>query len=136
MNNADLEKKVKTLVNVNRYKKGYVCAVDILMQLGYLAKNDYKAWRSGRIPYLEKVCKVNLSKLTLINKFISKFSLELGLKSSWTGYNQFGKGVKRRLKFSKSGKKTIEERYATHFIDKKRMIELKEKSQNPAETKN
>jgi hypothetical protein len=127
MNNADFDKEVKRLVHLNRYEKGYVCAVDILLQLDYLTKKDYKDWRFGRVDYLEKVCNINLSKLTLINKLICKYSMELDLESSWTGYNQFGKGIKRRLRFSKSGDKTIEDRYATHYIDKNRMIELKEK---------
>ena len=126
MNNADLDKEVKRLVHSNRYEKGLVCAVDILMQLNYLTKKDYEDWRFGRVDYLEKVCHVNLGKLTLINKLIRKYSGELNLKSSWTGYNKFGKGIKRRLRFSKSGDKTIEDRYATHYIDKKRMIELKD----------
>lgn len=127
MNNADLDKEVKRLVHLNRYEKVYVCAVDILLQLDYLTKKDYEEWRFGKVDYLEKVCNINLSKLTLINKLIRKFSTELDLKSSWTGYNQFGKGIKRRLRFSKSGDKTIEDRYATHYIDKNRMIELNEK---------
>jgi hypothetical protein len=50
----------------------------------------------------------------------------LDLKDSWTGYNQYGKGVKRRLRFSKSGQKNIEDRYATHYVDNKRISELKE----------
>ena len=125
MNNADLDKKVKKLVHSNRFEKGVVCSMDILMQLGYLSKKDYEDWRFGRIGYLEKVCEVNLSKLTLINKSIRKHSTDLGLESSWTGYNQFGKGIKRRLRFSKSGKKVIEDSYATHYLDKKRIIELK-----------
>ena len=127
MSNKDLEKEVKRLVHQNRYEKGYVCAVDILLQLDYLTKKDYEDWRFGRVDYFEKVCNINLSRLTLINKLIRKYSNELDLKSSWTGYNQFGKGVKRRLRFSKSGDKTIEDRYSTHYIDKNRMIELKEK---------
>ncbi len=98
----------------------------ILLQLGYLTKKDYEDWRFGRVDYLEKVCNINLSKLTLINKRIRKYSTELDLKSSWTGYNQYGKGIKRRLKFSKSGDKTIEDIYATHYIDNKRINELKE----------
>jgi hypothetical protein len=125
MNNADLEKEVKRLVHLNRYEKGLVCSVDILLQLDYLTKKDYENWRFGRVDYLEKVCNTNLSKLTLINKLIKKYSTELNLKSSWTGYNQFGKGVKRRLRFSKSGDKIIEDSYATHFIDTERIIELK-----------
>ncbi|NLB92659.1 MAG: hypothetical protein GX792_04485 [Bacteroidales bacterium] len=128
MNNVDLEKKVKSLVHLNSYEKGLVCAVDILLELNYLTKKDYENWRFGRVDYLEKVCNTNLSKLTLINKLIRKYSTELGLKSSWTGYNQFGKGVKRRLRFSKSGDKTIEDRYSTHYIDRERIIELKNKA--------
>ena len=126
MNNTDLDKEVKRLVRQNRYEKGFVCAIDILMQLDYLTKKNYEDWRFGRVDYLEKVCNVNLSKLTLINKLIRKHSTELNLKSSWTGYNQYGKRIKRRLRFSKSGDKTIEDRYATHYIDKNRMIELKD----------
>ena len=49
----------------------------------------------------------------------------MDLKSSWTGYNKYGKVVKRKLRFGKSGDKTIEDRYATHYVDKNRMIELK-----------
>ncbi len=130
MNNIELDKKVKQLVHSNRFEKGFVCSVDILLQMDVLTKKDYEDWRFGKIEYLEKACKVNLSKLTLIIKSIIKHSSDIGLESSWTGYNQFGKGIKRRLKFSKSGDKTIEDRYATHYIDKNRMIELKEKKAN------
>ena len=72
MNNVDLEKEVKRLVHSNCYEKGYVCAVDMLLQLGYLTKDDYESWRFGRVDYLEKVCKTNLGKLTFINKLIGK----------------------------------------------------------------
>ncbi|MGV8815794.1 MAG: hypothetical protein ACOH2D_16950 [Gelidibacter sp.] len=124
MNNTDLDRDVKRLIHKNLYDKGFVCVVDILLQQNYLTKKDYDDWRSGRVDYLEKVCKINLGKLTLINKLIMKYSTELDLKSSWTGYNQYGKGKNRRLRFSKSGDKTIEDSYATHYIDKERMIEL------------
>jgi len=126
MNNADLDKEVKRLVHLNRYEKEYVCPVDILIQLNYLSKNDYENWRFGRIDYLEKVCKINLSKLTLINKLIRKHSTDLGLKESRSAYNKYGKGVKQRLRFSKSGKQAIEEAYSTHYIDKDRISGLKE----------
>lgn len=126
MNNNNIDKEVKRLVHQNRYEKGFVCAVDVLMQLNYLTKKDYEDWRFGRVDYLEKVCSVNLRKLSLINKLIRKYSTELDLKGSWTGYNKYGKGVKRRLRFSKSGQKNIEDRYATHYIDNKRINELKE----------
>ena len=127
MNHADLEKEVKRLVHLNHTEKGYVCAVDVLLQLNYLTQKDYKDWRFGRVDYLEKVCNKNLTKLTLINKLIAKFSTELNLKKSLTGYYQFGRGIKQRLRFSTSGEKTIEDRYSTHYIDTNKMMELKEK---------
>ena len=125
MNNIELEKKIKQLVHSMRYNKGYVCVVDILIGLDYLSTKDYENWRFGKIDYLEKVCKINLSKLTLINKLIRKFAIELQLEKSWTGYNKFGKGPSQRLIFSKSCDEKIEIAYATHYIDKERLIELK-----------
>ena len=50
---------------------------------------------------------------------MKEIAIDLKLDKSWSGYNQYGKGVKRRLKFSKSGNINIEEAYATHYIDKK-----------------
>lgn len=69
----------------------------------------------------------NLNKLTFISKLIRKYSNELKLTSSWTGYNKYGKGVKHRLRFNKSGNMNIEDNYATHYINKTRLAELKTK---------
>ncbi|WP_320054802.1 hypothetical protein [uncultured Acetobacteroides sp.] len=126
MSSKELEKEVKRLVHSNRYLKGYVCAVDVLMQLNFLSESDYECWQLGKVDYLEGVCSVNLEKLTLVNKLIRRYAAELNLESSWTEYNQTGKRLSRRLRFSKSGNKAIEEQYATHYVDKKRMEELKE----------
>ena len=127
MNNIELEKNIKRLVHSYRYIKGYVCSVDILIGLDYLSKKDYEDWRFGRVEYLEKVCKLNLSKLTFINMIIQKHANELKLEKSWTGYNQYGKGVKKKLRFSKTGKNDIEDIYATHYVDKTRIEELRNK---------
>jgi hypothetical protein len=126
MNNAALEKEVKRLVHSNRDEKGYVCSIDVLIQLGYLSQGNYEDWRLGRVEYLEKVCKTNLGKLTFINRLIRTYAIELNLKSSWTAYDQFGKGIKRRLRFSKSGDKKIEDNYSTHYVDVVRVTELRE----------
>jgi len=82
MNNIDLEKKAKKMVNSLQYEKGLVCAIDILQRLDYLSKKDYVDWRFGRIDYLEKVCNANLSKLTLIIKTIRKTAIDLKLDES------------------------------------------------------
>ena len=130
MNNKDLEKKTTTIFNSLIYEKGYICSVDVLLRLEYLTQKDYEDWRFGRVPYLEKVCKINLKKLSLINRIIRKFAEQRQLKDSRTGYKQWGTKNKRILVFSKSGNPNIEKFYATHFIDNKRINELKELKMN------
>lgn len=136
MNNKELEKKVKQLVSELSYLKGYVCSVDVLLKLGYITQSDYQNWRMGKIEYLEKVCDVNLHKLSTVNKFIRKFAAEWNLEASWTEYNKIGKEPKKRLIFSKTRDSKIEYAYATHYLNKNRMIELKRQKQlkNSAKT--
>jgi hypothetical protein len=130
MNNKELEKKTTAIINSLIYEKGYICSVDVLLRLEYLTQKDYEDWRFRRVPYLEKVCKVNLKKLSLTNRIIRKFAEQRQLKNSWTGYNQWGTKNKKILVFSKSGDPNIEKLYATHFIDNKRINELKELNNN------
>ena len=129
MNNKDLEKKVKQFVSELSYLKGYVSSVDVLLKLEYITQSDYKNWRLGKIEYLEKVCDANLHKLSTVNKFIRKFAAEWDLEASWTGYNKYGKGPKKRLIFSKTRDTKIEYAYATHYLNKKRIIELNQARQ-------
>jgi hypothetical protein len=125
MNNKELEKKVKQFTSELAYKKGYVCSVDVLIKLGYITERDYQDWRFGKISYLEKACQANLHKLSAVNRFIRKYSAEWNFEKSWTAYYKWGKGPKKRLIFSKSKDHQIETLYATHFLNKKRITELK-----------
>src|SRR5690349_18121500 len=125
MNGIELEKKVKQLVHSLVYEKGFVCSVDVLLKLEYLSHQDYESWRFGKVDYLEKVCKTNMSKLSLINGTINKTANDLELERSLTSYHKFGKGKSKKLVFSKSGDAKIEDAYATHYLDKKRINEIK-----------
>jgi hypothetical protein len=40
----------------------------------------------------------------------------MNFKPSWTAYNKYGRGVRKRLIFSKSGDENIEKEYATHYL--------------------
>ena len=120
MNNKKLRKKVRAKSGSLLYDKGYISPVELLMELGYLTQKSYKDWRHKRVPYLERVCKTNLSKLSTIMKELKKYAKENNLRSSWTAYNKWGKGKKIRLQFSKSGNKNIEKAYATHYLKPKK----------------
>lgn len=117
MNNSETEKKIKIIISALSDEKGFISSVDVLMRLGCLSQEDYMAWRNGKVPYLEKVCKVNLSKLTTINRVIRQVAAKMNLKPSWTAYNKYGKGTKTRLQFSKTADANIEKAYSTHWIN-------------------
>jgi len=118
MNKVDLKVRVQDIVQKQIEAKGYVCMIDILLELEYLSKKDLEAWRFGKIDYLERVCMVNLSKVTFIYKMLKSNAQELNLSSSYTVYNKYGKGLPQKLIFSKSGNTQIEKNYSTHYIDK------------------
>jgi hypothetical protein len=130
VNNSKLIDKVHQAVNTMLYKKGYAATVDVLMEMGILSKEDYERWRFGRIDYLERVCKINLSKLSRIRREMFIQARRGDLKSSYTDYRKWGKGKNIRLRFSKYGDEQTEKLYSTHYYSdetiksaKARMIE-------------
>jgi hypothetical protein len=127
MNNTDLEKNIKRIISELSDEKGYICSIDVLLGLNYLAKTDYEKWRNGQVEYLEKICQTNLGKLTTINKIIRQVAANMNLEPSLTVYNKYGKGPKQKLRFSKSGDFNIEKTYSTHFLNKYQIEKLKEK---------
>lgn len=131
MNEKELAGKVHSSVYRQCKERGFAAPVDVLMDLGVLSKKDYNDWRFGKVPYLERVCNINLRKLSSINREIRIFAAKSGYKPSFTYYKRWG--VKKKhgsrhtipLRFSKTGDPQIERAYATHYVDVKRAEELK-----------
>ena len=133
MNNRELAGKVHSAVYLQCRSRGFAAPVDVLMEVGCLSKQDYENWRYGRVDYLERVCKANLSKLSLVMREMRSYAAKAGLKPSFCYYKRWGikkkNGQGRKpvipLRFSKSGDPEIERQYATHFVDVKRTSQLK-----------
>ena len=141
MNNRELGAKVRSAVYLQCRNRGFAAPVDVLMEVGYLSKQDYENWRYGRVDYLERVCKANLSKLSLVMREMRSYAAKAGLKPSFCYYKRWGtkkkNGQGRKpvipLRFSKSGTPEIERWYATHFVDTKRISQLKAEASPQAE---
>ena len=139
MTEKELIGKVHSAVYHQCQRRGYAAPVDVLMEIGVLPKQKYEDWRFGRVDYLERVCTVNLRKLSFIMHQMRVYAQKTGLKPSFCYYKQWG--VKKKngqghkpvipLRFSKSGNLEIEKWYATHFVDTKRIALLK--AQQPVE---
>jgi hypothetical protein len=94
-----------------------VAPVELLLRLQRITKAQYEDWRFGRIPYLERVCAGNLSKLSVILRILDYHARAIGLKPSQTVYHKWGRGGKHIiLRFSKSGAPALEAAYARHYV--------------------
>ncbi|WP_092470030.1 hypothetical protein [Desulfotruncus arcticus] len=124
MNNEKLRKKVRRTAAEILAAEIVISPVDLLMRMGMLSKKDYEDWRMGKIPYLERVCRANLSKLGTAMKELKKFARENNLKPSITVYTKWGKGKKTLLRFSKSNNPAIEKAYSTHYVNRKLCVDV------------
>ena len=93
-------------------RKKYITAIDVLISMELLDKSAVDKWRSGSIPYLERVIKCNLSKASRILRLIGFHCHDLNMKSSNTIY----KGKRGFLRFTKTGEKKLEEVYSRSFV--------------------
>ena len=131
-NDHTLAVKVHSAMYHQCQRRGFAAPVDVLMDLGALSKENYDAWRFGRVSYLERVCTVNIRKLSFILHQMRVYAQKMELKPSFCCYKQWGvkKGGQGHkpvipLRFSKSGAEDVERWYATHFVDAKKIAELK-----------
>jgi hypothetical protein len=94
-----------------------VTPIEVLLRMQRISKQQHDDWRFGRIPYLERVCDGNLSKLSAILRILDHHARALGLKPSQTVYHKWGRGGKGIiLRFSKSGAPALEAAYSRHYV--------------------
>jgi hypothetical protein len=92
--------------------KGYVSVIDLMMGLNWLTIEKLNDWKQGRVPYLERVITVNLTKISRTMKAFRAWAVHSKLKPSQTVY----KHKNFQLRFSKTGEPNIETAYSTHYV--------------------
>jgi hypothetical protein len=93
-----------------------VAPVDVIVRMGWLSADDLEAWRFGRVPYLERVIRCNLTRLSRFLRILGFHCHDLNLTASQTAYVKWGKGRRIPLRFSKTGDAGVERVYARHFV--------------------
>ncbi len=115
MNDRRIEQRVAAVAEAALSERGFVTAIDVFLGLGWLEPSNEQAWRQGRTPYLERVITANLSKIATAMRCLQAWARRRGLKPSETAYVARSRG-RRALRFSKSGKPSIERAYRTHWV--------------------
>jgi hypothetical protein len=115
MGRQNLEHRVTQAAEAALARQRYVCAVDVLLGLGWLAPSHVDRWRQGRVDSLERVVQADLSKITDAMTVLRHWARDKGLKPSETDYVARTRD-RRRLQFSVSGDAAIERAYRTHWV--------------------
>jgi hypothetical protein len=97
-------------------EKGFVAPVELFIRMDLLSPESAENWRRGRVSYLERVIRCNLSKASRILRILRMHAHDLDLKPSPTVYKRWTKGSRPLLRFSKTGDHNIEAAYARHFV--------------------
>lgn len=107
-----ISQRVATVAGDIVSKKGYVSVIDLFLGIGWLTSDKVVDWKSGKVPYLERVITANLSKISKAMKEFKTWAVHSKLKASFTGYKYKG----QKLRFSKTGQLNIETAYSTHYL--------------------
>jgi hypothetical protein len=114
----------------------YVSPIDVLVGIRWVDGGTVKRWRRGQVQYLEQVVQANLSRISEAMKLFRSWARAKGLTPSETKYVAQTPG-RQILRFSKSGDRTIERLYRTHWVSPElsnsKRERLAEKANRPPE---
>src|SRR5918996_5697796 len=131
-----LEQRVIDAAEAALAARGYVTAIDVLTGIGWLPPSSERAWRHGRIPYLERGVTANLNKVSRAMRHFRRWAKSRGLKPSETAYLARTRDG-RALRFSRSGQPSLELAYRTHWVSpelsERKRARLAERQSRPPE---
>lgn len=108
-----IERAVRAILSASKV----VTPIDVLIRMDILKPADVEDWRFGRVPYLERVIRCNLTRLGRILRILRMHAHDLKLVPSQTAYVRWGeRGHRAPLRFSKTGELKVEEAYRRHFV--------------------
>ncbi len=116
MNRTQLKAKANAAANQLLAVQGYISAVDVLLVMGRLSKEDYERWRFRQVPHLEQVLPGSLNEHAWFCRELRAYANELGLRPSRTAYLSWGRGRRQPLRFSKYGDPQVEALFSTHYV--------------------
>ena len=97
-------------------ERGFVAPVELFVRMELLSAESVQDWRRGRISYLERAIRCNLSKASRILRILRMHAHDLDLKPLLTTYKRWTRGPRTLLRFSKTGDRGVEDAYARHYL--------------------
>jgi hypothetical protein len=114
-NRVPLADRVAKAADAALAARHFVCAIDVLVGIGWLDPRAVERWRRGQIDCLEEVVQLNPPRISEAMRLFRSWATVRELSASPTGY--VARTPQRgTLRFSRSGNPAIEASYRTHWV--------------------
>jgi hypothetical protein len=125
-NRVPLADRVARAAETALAARHFVCAIDILIGIGWLDPGAVERWRRGQIDCLEEVVQSKLPRISEAVQQFQSWATASGLKASPTAY--VARTPERQtLRFSRSGNPAIEASYRTHWVSPELSVKKQER---------
>ena len=94
----------------------FVSAVDVLVNMGFVAATHAENWRKGRLDYLEQFIQASPNKVARALATFHRWAKERGLTPSESRYVVEGRAGTRELRFTATGEPEAERAYRTQYL--------------------
>jgi len=135
-NRTPLSDRVGSAAEAALAAQNYVSAVDVFLEIGWLAPSAAQRWRQGSIDCLESALQASPERISEAMELLRSWAAEKRLLASETDY------VARtprhqKLRFSRSDDPDVERHYRTHWVSpelsEKKRLHLAEKASRAPE---
>jgi len=103
--------KIVKAVDAILSERNIVRTTDVFVSVGMLEKRKMEDWKSGRVPYLEKVLNGSLSKLNRVLRILRFHVHDLNLRPQ----KHTVRNGKKILRYSKTGDPKLEDAYSLDY---------------------
>jgi hypothetical protein len=114
-NRTPLADRVSQAAEAALAAQNYVGAVDVLLQIGWLAPSTAQRWRQGSIDCLEGALQTSPARISEAMELLRSWAAGKGLLASETDYLA-RTPQHQNLRFSRSGAPDVERHYRTHWV--------------------
>ncbi len=97
-------------------RQDFVAPTEVFAEMSLLSEQAIEEWRAGRLPFLERAIRCNLSTASRILRLLRMHAHDLNLRPSCKAYVRRTRGGRLRLRFTKGCDLKLEEAYARHFV--------------------
>jgi hypothetical protein len=114
-NRPALSERVAKAAKASLAAQNYVAPIEVFLRIGWLPPSVEREWRQGRFDCLEQRIQVNPRRIAEALHVLRDWATQMGLKPSQSEYIA-RTHARPALRFSASGKPSVEHQYRTHWV--------------------